>query len=253
MPGHSSYAGGRRGFTLLELLIVMAIMVLLSTIMVTNYFGAQRAAAYSASVTEVRNALTLARQRACMDGRKTFFVFTNDTDFFVVQPIGAFTHVQGKVYYDGYVDMQESEAANTRTRIFNLENFEDYYATVGTHTMESDAGDLFKGQYVTKFEFYKGNDEIDGSGTSTSSAASVNPGWSKGDRYGVAISTMFRLPKGFSATKFTGFDSHGDNHFISFNADGSTSGGTLEVAEAINKNKPIKVDISRAGKIEVRL
>ena len=38
-----------------------------------------------------------------------------------------------------------------------------------------------------------------------------------------------------------------------FNADGSTSGGTLEVAEAINKAKPIKVAISKAGKIEVRL
>lgn len=253
MSLHSKPMENRRGFTLLELLIVMAIMVLLSTIMVTSYFGAQRAAAYSASVTEVRNALTLARQRACMDGRKTFFVFTNDTDFIVVQPIGSFSHISGTDYYDGYVDMQESEAANTRTRIFNLENFEDYYATIGSHTMEADAGSLYKGQLVTKFNFYKGNDEIDGKGTSKNTSQSVNPGWEKGDRYGVAISTVFRLPKGFSATKFSGFDSHGSNHFIAFNADGSTSGGTLEVTESINKQKPIKVDISKAGKIEVTL
>jgi prepilin-type N-terminal cleavage/methylation domain-containing protein len=54
----------RQGFTLLELLIVMAIMVILMTIAVASYGGIRRGAEIRGAVMALRTTLMLARQDA---------------------------------------------------------------------------------------------------------------------------------------------------------------------------------------------
>ena len=60
----------RRGFSLLELLAVMSIMAMLSTLAVTSYFGAIRGMASRGAKKHFQNTLLLARQRACIDGAR---------------------------------------------------------------------------------------------------------------------------------------------------------------------------------------
>jgi prepilin-type N-terminal cleavage/methylation domain-containing protein len=57
----------RRGFSLLELLAVMTIMVMLSALAVTSYFAAVRGMARRGALKNLVNTLVLARQRACME------------------------------------------------------------------------------------------------------------------------------------------------------------------------------------------
>jgi len=66
------------GFSLLELLAVMSIMGLLTTVAVTSYFSAARGMARRAAVKHLVNSLTLARQRACMDNARVSVVMYNE-------------------------------------------------------------------------------------------------------------------------------------------------------------------------------
>lgn len=68
----------RFGFTLMELLAVMSIMGLLTTLAVTSYFSAVNGMAKRSAVKHVVNALILARQRACMEGVRVSVIFFNE-------------------------------------------------------------------------------------------------------------------------------------------------------------------------------
>lgn len=70
--------GKKRGFTLLELLVVMGIMVSLSTVAVSSYFAAMRGIARRTATQQLAGTLTLARQRACMDGVPTCVMIFNE-------------------------------------------------------------------------------------------------------------------------------------------------------------------------------
>lgn len=65
----------RGGFSLIELLSVMAVMVMISTIVVSSGFGMRRGATYTAARQIPANVLEYAHQRACMDGRQTAVLF----------------------------------------------------------------------------------------------------------------------------------------------------------------------------------
>jgi type IV pilus assembly protein PilE len=67
----------RRGFSLMELLAVMAIMGMLATVAVTGYFSAVRSMTRRRAVSNLVAALTMARQRACIDGTRTALVCYN--------------------------------------------------------------------------------------------------------------------------------------------------------------------------------
>ena len=54
----------RSGFTLLELLVVMAIMIMMAGIGITGYMGIRRGAEMRGAVSAVRTTLMLARQQA---------------------------------------------------------------------------------------------------------------------------------------------------------------------------------------------
>jgi prepilin-type N-terminal cleavage/methylation domain-containing protein len=83
----------RRGFTLLELLIVVTMMVFIATITLVNYAHVQRVAAYGAVSHDVFNALLMARQRACLDNRTVLFYVLDSTNYVLRQSIGTITYI----------------------------------------------------------------------------------------------------------------------------------------------------------------
>lgn len=66
----------RRGFTLLELIAVMGIIVALSLVIVGGYSGMIRTISEKAGVNALRRGAMLARQHATIDGRDTYFFLT---------------------------------------------------------------------------------------------------------------------------------------------------------------------------------
>lgn len=67
----------KRGFSLMELLAVMAIMGILSTLAVTGYFSAVRGMTRRRAVSNLIAALNQARQRASIDGTRTALICYN--------------------------------------------------------------------------------------------------------------------------------------------------------------------------------
>lgn len=70
----------RGGFTLLELLAVMGIMLILATIAVTSYRSMVSGSGITASLAHLRQSLALARQQAIMQGKSAYMVFEQDTN-----------------------------------------------------------------------------------------------------------------------------------------------------------------------------
>jgi prepilin-type N-terminal cleavage/methylation domain-containing protein len=125
------------GFTLMELLIVIAIMIFVSSIAVVNYFGAVRASSYSAGQKTILGALQLARQRACLDAAPTYFYILDATNYMIVRRGGVIIasssgdgalpsdyRVQitpnACVLYDAYTDLSSMVGADAVT-IGNME------------------------------------------------------------------------------------------------------------------------------------
>ena len=72
-----------QGFTLLELIAVMGIIVAMSAIVVGGYRGMMSAIAQRAGVDALAKAVTLSRQYATIDGKDTYFWIT-DFDKYVI-------------------------------------------------------------------------------------------------------------------------------------------------------------------------
>ena len=106
---------GRRGFSLLELLAVMSIMAMLTTLAVTSYFSAIRSMTRRSAVKHLVNTLILARQRACMEGARISVVVFNEitgasnTDvtpsYVICREIGRMTYVSGTDLVDEFTEI----------------------------------------------------------------------------------------------------------------------------------------------------
>lgn len=68
------------GFTLIELMVVVGIMILVSAVVVSSSFGMSRASGYTAAENVVYNTLQLAHQKACTDGKRVVVAFVGDQD-----------------------------------------------------------------------------------------------------------------------------------------------------------------------------
>lgn len=76
------------GFTLLELIAVMGIIVTLSFVVVGGYSGILRALAKNAGESSLRKMATLCRQHACIDGSRTYFWVTGIDTYVLCRKAG---------------------------------------------------------------------------------------------------------------------------------------------------------------------
>ena len=79
-------AGG--GFTLLELIAVMGIIVAMSLVIVGSYSGIMRAISATAGINSMRKIATLCRQHACIDGARTYFQITGVNTYVLFRKAG---------------------------------------------------------------------------------------------------------------------------------------------------------------------
>ncbi|MDD4870367.1 MAG: prepilin-type N-terminal cleavage/methylation domain-containing protein [Kiritimatiellae bacterium] len=117
----------RKGFTLLELLTVMAIMAIVSSIAIMGYFAAVRGSGTRSAIEHMTQMISLARQTAIMQGKKVIVVFGQDRTngwYSLCRAEGAITSVSSGYITDEYADWSDLETV-TNMAIYNLTNCEE--------------------------------------------------------------------------------------------------------------------------------
>lgn len=233
----------RSGFTLLELLAVMSMMALLTTLAVTSYFSAVSGMARRSAVKSVVNTLTLARQRACMEGARINVVFYNELhgykkdedgnmtstedylpSFVIVKAMGRISKIALPKIFDEFSDLSvtfqtldkiNSEqggnvSLNTfpgRLRLYNLTRG-GWWMVLPFVDKETNVS-LPNSDSIECYYFM-----CDTAKTHGNAASAL-----VGDVYGVDAGPVGSLPKGFA---IDGLDTEDDSFQVCFLPDGST-------------------------------
>jgi len=230
-------AGAQRrhcgGFTLLELLIVIAMMIFITTISLMNYFGAMRTAGYTAVSNDVFNALLMARQRACIDNKPVCFYLTDSNKFVLQEPLGTVAQIKGFTFYDPYVD---PAAVSSNMAIVDITT-PGASATILLTT--NGPLPLMPGVFdVNNIQIFY----------ACSFAVDKPAGWTAGDSYGIAVSPEQMLPKGFVFTQ----PSSTPCVFATFMPDGTAAASaTLQVRETLKNdaNHQLSFSVDATGKV----
>lgn len=239
----------RRAFSLVELLVVIGLLGMMSTLAIGGYSAVTRGMAERGALDAAAGIAEIALQRANIDRTRTYLFLFNevsriDSDDQVgvvcglaiaVRPIGRVTRVSGDEFYDEFGDLNQSyssldesgrdktdsekEKSAASVRIYNI-NSKDYVTVrEGVYPHEITENDLEQGETgegrpVIAYGFKK----IGGSGS-----------FSIGDEYGQEFSVM-RLPPGytFSSSVQMSSTSHLGLHKV----------GTVEVIEPTDSSAP---------------
>jgi prepilin-type N-terminal cleavage/methylation domain-containing protein len=258
----------RRGFTLLELLAVMAIMVMLTTLAVTSYFSAVRGMARRSALKSLVNTLILARQRACMESTRFSVVMFNeltgktDTDvtpsYIVSKGLGQITTISGQRLIDEFTALDQLFSTTSlgdnykgAIRLYNLAKggWSYIYPWVSkTDNLLSDrvsgtTGARYKIQawYFTKNSGVRNYNEPSG-------------GWGIGDVYGVEAAPLRALPRNFWFTRLG--ETANESFTVTFRPDGALDSNamvTIQITEKLGtgsgQQKKATITVSTDGKI----
>jgi prepilin-type N-terminal cleavage/methylation domain-containing protein len=265
--------GKRTGFTLLELLTVMAIMALLSTLAVTSYFGAVRGMARKSAVNHLANTLALARQRACMEGSRMCVMLYNEVldnatppsvapSFVVCKEIGHISYAPGDSLGDEFAnlssifgldeDSSDISSSYETLKLFNLTQgkWTYVYPRVIKKTIRPTGFDSEDQQrsYTIPIYCFRQSQAAKTLQGKNSRATLGFGNWKVGDSYGIEATPPTSLPKRFSFDQMQ--KSNYENVlFVTFNADGSVSQSkTFTIIDSLD-NKSTTVQVSTQGRI----
>jgi len=230
-----------RGFTLMELLVVIGIVALLSTLSIGAYFGSSMAMARGRSQAQIKMVLEQARQRACMTGQRVAVVIlperTDSTvadnlrgkivQFVVCAELGKLLNYSGR-YWDPFGAVVEKiRSANNEFEAIDIESgrtFRVRYSTGSGLTMGSGVENAYE---FTKY-----------SGTGVFQKES-------GDDYvrvWLPVSKPYNLPNGF---KFS------SQRTVVFNGDGSTLTDTFAVEREGKSSMNFSVTVNADGTVSL--
>jgi type II secretory pathway pseudopilin PulG len=220
------------GFTLIELIAVMGIILAMSLLIVGSYSAITRAVAARAGVNHVRNAVILTRQHACTDGQRTYFYVLNNTEYVICRRLGRVTDETKGVdrFGDEFSDFSSYVGNNSLTNQVLFDFSSDQrrpFATVRKLEWDSNAKEHII--YLSQTE--------GGAGLSTV----FNK---KAGAYGMAVYVMRELPRGYRFITNTGVQ------HLYFNPDGTSDGGEIVFEETTTKIKK-KVKVAVTGGITV--
>jgi len=239
----------RRGFSLMELLAVMAIMGILATVAVTGYFSAVRSMTRRRAVSNFVATLQQARQRACIDGTRMAVVCypentqgtTPQANLYVVcKALGRVTSITGGQIGDEFTPLDTifGKASDDK------EKNEDYaFGSRRIYNLSTDKAGFLQVEGTVK----PGNFGVLESGLTGEALSYTNrtllwcfvpsgggntANFQIGDLYGIEASPVASLPKNiYFAAETT----------LMFKPDGSTVGGSVIINDHSIKGqqKPI--------------
>ena len=215
------------GFSLLELLAVISIMAMLSTLAVTSYFSAVRGMASRSAQRNFQSMLVFARQRACIEGARVSLMVFNEVGLYdadgktvkdwipsyvVCKEIGRLSLVSGTRLFDEFSDLDKMfsvKQGNDDNEYSESDGVRLYNLTAGQWTMVypyveeavpggSDAKLLYSNvsKKIKAYAF-----------TTTGKRSSGNKEWRAGDAYGVEVTPVQKLPRGFTFSGLSENDS----------------------------------------------
>lgn len=225
----------KAGFTLLELLTVMAIMALLSTFAVTSYFGAIRGMTRRSAIKHLVNTLELAKQRAAMEGVNVSVLIYNEKtgdknnkdayipSYVIVRELGRVSHEdKADMIYDEFTPLDsfypvfstpgelKKWAKYESIRLYNQEGeWKEVYPAVvtpgGSQRVKVDLtskvtnGDESSDNKISSARlqvfYFLVNDNVN------RKAGGSSDMWEVGTRYGIEVSPPNSLPRRFSFSK----------------------------------------------------
>lgn len=212
-----------RGFTLMELLVVIGIIALLSAITITGYMGASQGMAKKRGASQLASVITQARQRACMSNRRVAVVFSRNNaetqsdsgdynTYSVCTELGAVYWVD-RSYCDFFGDIVTRVRGRRYDRKYHFQtidisNGKTYDSSCGDSPQEIRLGDSSR---VLAYRFLD-------------LPATPNPTvYGEGIMLWMRASQNYSLPGGY---RFSG------NSPIIFNADGSLAAGSASSVRA---------------------
>ena len=250
------------GFTLIELMVVVGIMILIITIVVTGSFGMSRASGYLAAENIVYNTLQAARQKACTDGKRVVVAFVK----------------REEEYGDGdNYALVTAEAVGTITETVENTSIGDRCSPLGDHVGEDGTDSIWNlgtgisvpGPFTILRSTIQGQIPSGGgmfsydvitlklkADSDAGSNRSFNSQyWKSGDPYGFQIGEMQELPTGFKFGVNSTEASSPKDWLIVFEPDGGSfcdkakSNGYLKRTSA-NKKVDVKIfeDLSESMK-----
>lgn len=269
------------GFSLIELLAVMAIVAMLSTLAVTSYFSAVRGMASRTARRNFANALSMARQRACIDGCRVSLIIFNEAagfdpsgtaisdlaaSFVVCRELGRLSFVSGDLLFDEFSDLGKlfrDKPAGDSTgdspagaiKIYNLS--QGSWSLVRPYVSWKNVGSSVKLLYSGgNFQIQAhALQRLTGSGVNSTGEGGSN--WETGDSYGIEIMPVQALPKGFSFKELINTLSSDqaltDVKYVTFEPDGSALAEVNFTIQSRDPNaKGMTFTVSRKGDIEVK-
>jgi len=240
------------GFTLLELLVVMAIMIGITTIVLMNTIGGTRSSAYASAANDVLNSCMLAHQRACIDGTKSYLFMTDSSNFCLVHWVGTvsqcFMSGNNLMMDDVYSDLSAYTNGGFITSSSLILVDMDKGTSAGVIDINT-RSNLTTNNPVAGSWTYPSVYELTLAPTNNTTVLST-ANWSPGDNYGIALQSGQMLPRGFhfelGNTIGGGSSSYPAGNYIVFNPDGTlscnwaSSGASayLSIAEDIRSGLP---------------
>ena len=266
------------GFTLLELIAVMGIIVALSLVVAGSYSGMLRAISAQAGVNAIRKIVTLSRQHACVDGSRTYFWVTGLNTYVLCRKAGTVSARSTGARSGADLPPYLASSGGSYTALWIVDRYSDLgsssesFDSSVSNTGNSDLGatmktngyngallfDLDKG-LMARIQYppwYDTRDDkwIMGVNSSTS-------GFDVGDIYGWALYPERQLPKGYvfdvAASDLDSNEKMKEGKRLSFyfEPDGSagSEGNTMKVTviELKSGNKS-SVEVSTGGKITAK-
>ncbi|MDD4019294.1 MAG: prepilin-type N-terminal cleavage/methylation domain-containing protein [Kiritimatiellae bacterium] len=258
-----------RGFSLLELLAVISIMAMLTTLAVTSYFNAIRGMTRRSAAKHFANSLILARQRACLEGvRVSVMVFNEITgydgsdptvvpSYVVCKEVGKISFISGgSKLIDEFAPLDKMFGTEKASgsylgsmRLYNLTQGKwwNVKPSVERHNLTG-RGSAYKpseSYSIPAYGFVK-NTNVRNSNDAT---------WNVGDTYGVESAPPGSLPKGFKFVELDGSSNNEPDNVsnakcITFLPDGTAQRAeTIRIRELLPPNTVAKVSVEDDGSI----
>ena len=247
------------GFSLLELLAVMSIMALLTTLAVTSYFSAVRGMGRRSAVNNLANTLIQARQRACMDSARVSVVIYNEVKgteaeditpaYVICKAVGRITYYVNNKLVDEYTALETIFSTDSlgssykgALKLYNLTRggVSYVYPWVQAYPLRNHASAYTDEVYTINAYAFEINPHIP--------AREGGNVWEVGDSYGVEAAPVQTMPRGFFVDNIG--VSQTEVEFVTFLPDGrALSQTTITIGERRPPNKSVSMTVSTDGSI----